>query len=252
MGELYDRADMYDLVESEERFQAIRRHWEKVLDGRNVHALLDVSIGTGGLTLPLADMGIQIFGSDLSQTMLDKCRVNAERRGLTVDLRISDFRALRERFDRQFDCVVSTGNSLPHVNNEDVMTALREMDALVRPGGYLYFDTRNWDRILRERNRFFAYAPIFDGDTRINLTQLWDYNDDGSMTFNLLYAFERERKIVQTEVFEEHYYPIRRQLLLDQIEAMGYRNVEVMCHPAYYENVDLDRVAWYCVIAQKP
>lgn len=251
MGELYDRSDLYDLFESEERFQAIRRHWEKVLDGKDVHSMLDVSIGTGGLTLPLADMGIQLYGSDLSQTMLDRCRSNAERRGLSVDLRASDFRALRGRFDRQFDCVASTGNSLPHVNNGDVMTALREMDALVRPGGYLYFDTRNWERILRERERFYPYDPVCDGDVQIRVTQVWDYLDDGSMIFNLLYAFEREHRIFQKEVFEERYYPIRRQALLDELKALGYRRIEVMCHPAYYEDVDLDRVAWYCVLAQK-
>lgn len=251
MRSVYDRTDIYDLFDSEDRYQAIKRHWQKVLNGRDVRTLLDVSIGTGGLTLPLAELGVQLYGSDLSESMLEKCRSNAGQRGLSVDLRACDFRALQSRFDRQFDCVASTGNSLPHVTNEDVAVALRQMDALVRDGGYLYFDLRNWDRVLRERERFYLYNPMFDGDTRINLTQVWDYHDDGSMTFNLLYAFEREHRIFQKEVFEEHYYPIGRRALLDELTALGYRQIEVMCHPAYFENVDLERVQWYCVLAQK-
>ena len=45
---------------------------------------------------------------------------------------------------------------------------LAGMDALVREGGWLYFDLRNWDRILRERKRFYLYNPFFDGETRVN------------------------------------------------------------------------------------
>ena len=33
---------------------------------------------------------------------------------------------------KQFDCVASTGNSLPHVNNDDVLTALEQMNSLVK------------------------------------------------------------------------------------------------------------------------
>lgn len=47
------------------------------------------------------------------------------------------------------------GNALPHVENRDVRKTLEQMDSLVKEGGWLYLDTRNWDKILKERNRFF-------------------------------------------------------------------------------------------------
>lgn len=62
---------------------------------------------------------------------------------------------------KQFDCVASTGNSLSHVQNADVLKALEEMDSLVKANGYLYLDMRNWEKILHERNRFFLYNPVF-------------------------------------------------------------------------------------------
>ena len=73
---------------------------------------------------------------------------------------------------------------------------------------YLYFDLRNWDRIVRQKQRFYCYDPAFlpNGD-RVNLMQVWDHLPDGSITFNLLYTFERANKIFQKEHFEEHYYP---------------------------------------------
>ncbi len=251
MQQLYDRTDIYDLIESEERYQAIKRHWQELLAGRAIRSFLDVSIGTGGLTLPLAELGVKLYGSDLSVPMLERCQKKAELRGLSINLRPGDFRKLRENFQETFDCVGSTGNSLPYVSNEEVLQVLEQMDALVAPGGYLYFDMRNWDKILRERNRFYLYNPMFDGDARINLIQVWDYHDDDSMTFNLLYTFEKENQIVQKEKFEEHYIPVGRELLLGKLEELGYRELEVLCHPAYFHKVDPKEADWYCVMAHK-
>ena len=92
------------------------------------------------------------------------------------------------------------------MTNEEAEAVLEQMDALVKSGGYLYFDMRNWDKILEKRQRFYLYNPVFDGDTRINFLQVWDYNADESMTFHLLYLFEKDGKIFQKEHFEEHYF----------------------------------------------
>lgn len=251
MASLYDSADIYDLFESERKYAATRRHWETVLAGKSVRSALDVSIGTGGLTLPLAEMGVRLYGSDLSEAMLARCREKAAVRGVAIDLRACDFRELTAHFDRKFDCVMSTGNSLAHVANDDVCRALEQMDALVESGGTLYFDLRNWDKILRERKRFYLYNPVFDGNVRINLVQVWDYHADGTMTFNLLYTFERENRIVKVQTFDEQYYPVQRQLLLDKLTQMGYGEIRVMAFPADSGIFEPEQTDWYCVTAQK-
>lgn len=251
MGNLYDRADIYDLFENEEKYQAVKKHWETILEGKDVHTFLDVSIGTGSLTLPAAELGVKLYGSDLSVEMLQKCGEKLKKRNLCADLRKCDFRNLTEKFREKFDLVGSTGNSLPHVPNEDLEQALEQMDALTANGGYLYFDMRNWDKILKERNRFYLYNPMFTGDTRVNLVQVWDYFGDDEMAFHLLYTFEKENKIVQKEHFEERYYPIRQKKLLDKLKALGYRNIQIMCHPAYFKDIPADQADWYCIVAQK-
>lgn len=250
MASLYDRADIYDLFENEGRFQAYQRHWEQVLQGTGIQTVLDVSIGTGNVTLPLAALGKKLWGSDLSQAMLEKCREKAGKRGYEVELRQSDFRELTCWEGMRFDCVASTGNSLPYVENSQLLSALGRMDALVKEGGYLYFDMRHWDRILRERQRFYLYNPFFDGETRVNLVQAWDYNPDNTMTFNLLYTFERENKIVGKEIFEEHYFPIERRLLLEKLAELGYGEIRQFCFPAFLKQ-EAGNEEWFCVLAKK-
>lgn len=251
MATIYERADIYDLLENQSHFEAYQNHWNTLLEGRKIQTLLDVSIGSGSVTLPLLNMGVTVVGSDLSEKMLEKCQEKAKNLGKTIELKCSDFRELTCWKDRKFDCVASTGNSLPHVENADVLTALEQMDSLVKPGGYLYLDTRNWDKIEREHNRFYLYDPVFIDDTRVNLVQVWDYNADCSMTFNLLYTFEKENKIVQKEKFDEHYYPIAKEKIVEKLKVMGYSQIEIYCFPAYFKMPEFERVEWYCIMAKK-
>lgn len=251
MGKLYERDDIYDLLESDRRDAITLKHYETVFQGKSIQTLLDVSIGTGGMTLPLANLGISISGSDLSETMLNRCRKKCETRNIPATLKCSDFRTVADVFDETFDCVASTGNSLGYVSNKDVLKTLGQMDTLVKPGGYLYLDLRNWDMILKKKPRYYLYNPSFVGDTRVNLMQFWDYLPDSTVDFNLLYTFEQNNRIIQKEHFLEHYNPVPRQLILDKLNAMGYQDTETMLMPAHFGPFDPGTSDWYCIIARK-
>ena len=251
MASIYDKASIYDLLDNGERYLIYQKHWETVFCDRPIRTCLDVSIGSGSVTLPLSELQVQLYGSDLSESMLENCRKKAEAKHIDIELQCCDFRTVTGCFSQKFDCVASTGNSLPYVTNEDVCKTLEQMDSLINPGGYLYFDIRNWDKILKERNRFYLYNPFFDNDTRINLIQVWDYHEDDTMTFHLLYTFEKDNRIFQKEKFEEHYIPVRKQVLLDKLQQMGYSDIEVMPFPAQQPCTNIDDVDWYCVIARK-
>lgn len=251
MPSLYDRADIYDLFEDEKHIAAYRKHWETIFQGKDIQSVLDVSIGSGGVSLPMLDMGITLSGSDLSETMLERCRNKALLKSRTVELKCSDFRNLDCWGDTVFDCVASTGNSLPYVNNDDVMKTLEEMNEHVKPGGYLYLDIRNWDGILEQKQRFYLYDPMFRDGNRVNVMQVWDYNSDGSMIFNILYTFEKDNHIFQKEVFEEHYFPISRRKVIAKLEEMGYTEIEVNFFPSYFEFEDVELLEWHSIIAKK-
>ena len=251
MGKLYERDDIYDLLESPSRDAVTRKHYETVFSGKSIHTLLDVSIGTGSMTLPIADLGIAISGSDLSQNMLDRCRKKCEERNIPAKLVCSDFRTVAQKFNEEFDCVASTGNSLGYVSNADVLETLEQMDTLVKPGGYLYLDLRNWDMILEKKPRYYLYNPSFIGETRVNLMQFWDYLPDCTVDFNLLYTFEQNNRIIQKEHFVEHYIPIPRQLIVDKLRTMGYHEMETMLMPAHFGSFDPETSEWYCIIARK-
>ena len=153
MASIYDRTELYDLFDTPDRQAVYREHWHTLFAGKQVHTMLDVSIGSGSVTLPALELNVSLCGSDLSEPMLTACAQKLDSRGLAAELHQADFRELSIWAGRQFDFVVSSGSSLGYVENADVARALRQMDALVAPGGWLCFDTRNWDYILQNRPR---------------------------------------------------------------------------------------------------
>ena len=93
--------------------------------------VLDVAAGTGYLALAAAELGHAVTASDLSEAMLNELRASADRRGLTVEIRVAD--AVAPGFGPgSFDVVAS----------RHLLWTLREPGAamanwwtLLRPGG---------------------------------------------------------------------------------------------------------------------
>jgi len=81
-------------MESEARYNGFMQHWKTVLEGTNINTLLDVSIGSGRVTIPVLNLGIQLSGSDLSEVMLDRYRKKFASRNFEADLHICVFRQL--------------------------------------------------------------------------------------------------------------------------------------------------------------
>ena len=196
MADLYDYPDIYDERFTEGANNAYRQHYEKILAGKGINTILDCSFGTGNLSFPLAELGYQLTGSDISGAMLAKAAEKAKAKGFDIELAQCDFRERSSRFSRQFDCVMSTGSALAHVPEPDVLRVIREMDKCVAPGGWLYFDSRNWDAARKNTTRFIFPQPFYKDDgTRIGCVQMWDYNPDGTITINILHTYERPQNL---------------------------------------------------------
>lgn len=252
MKELYDNPAIYDERWTDRSDEGCRRHYETVFGGAQITDILDVSFGTGNLTFCLHDLGYEIHGSDLNAAMLARAAEKARDKGIDLTLTQCDFREASRHFHRDFSLVMSSGSALCHVDNEGVKQTLAEMDKLVRPGGYIYIDSRNWDRALRERERFQAFArPLVleNGETNY-YAQFWDFNPDGTITLNLLFAYGRDGRIVRKEVWPETIHPFSIELVQSTLRALGYSQFAVRSNPAFQE-AKFEDMDWYCLLARK-
>ena len=102
-----------------------------------------------------------------------------------------------------------------------------------------------------QKGRLFSPYAFRDGN-RINLVQVWDHNPDGSITFNLLYTFEKDNRIFQKEEFQEHYHPFSLDPVLDKLKALGYTDFEIRPVPSGFPAKDFSEMEWYRLIGRKP
>lgn len=110
--------------------------------------ILDVGTGTGFLSIPLAELGHQVVGVDMSPGMMSRCMEKAHEKKLDMDLRMGDAESLPFE-DESFDVVVSRWVlwTLLHPDK-----SVSEWYRVLKPGGRAYaFDT---PFVGKDRNKF--------------------------------------------------------------------------------------------------
>ncbi|HPK41092.1 MAG TPA: class I SAM-dependent methyltransferase [Candidatus Cloacimonadota bacterium] len=247
----YDFPDLYDLFYSEAFEDECLSFYKSIFAKKKFQDILDCSVGTGKMLLPMAKLGYSCTGSDINQNMIRKAKINFAKENLIAQFILSDYKELSKNMKRDFDCVMCTGNSLAHTKNEDLENTIKQMDSVLRPGGTLYIDSRNWDNILKRQQRFYLFNPIIRDKGRVNYVQVWDYNKSGSITFNYLIFEEIDNKIASKRQFYEIYYPFTFETIKGIIEGLNYQNFKVS-KLGNQNETELEKIEWYAITAEKP
>jgi SAM-dependent methyltransferase len=188
----YDRiADLYDhyvTVDYDIGF------W--LSEAAGVDDVLEVTAGTGRVSLPLARAGIRVTAVDISFGLLTQLRGKAEAEGLRVETVHADMRDFDLK--RTFPLVIVPFHSLEEIHDDcDVTAALRRVRAHIAPGGRAIVTLHNpatqvggdagflrlmSDSELSNGNRLlFWHARVYDPSTREGHSyQLYEeYDVDG-------------------------------------------------------------------------
>jgi SAM-dependent methyltransferase len=153
---IYHAFSLYPFLDS----KAQSRHGGRVLD---------LGVGTGVVSLALAERGFFVTGVDHSPAMLAVARTKALERGLDnrIELQLGDVRALGFP-DASFDGVTCQG-LLHHLG--DFENCLMEAARVLRPGGFLYISEPTVDATVLRRGfsrvalvvRALARRPLKQG-----------------------------------------------------------------------------------------
>lgn len=262
---LYETPALYNQNMADDQQKKLYEFYETVFKPYEIKTLHDSSIGAGGTTIPFAKLGYEVSGSDLSENLLKKAKENFEKEGYQVDLFQADFRALSDALPKTYDCIVSTGNSLPHINNQEVQNFLMSIAPKIKAKGLFYLDMRNWDKILNEKPIFTARHPrVMTSEEHSSLYQIWNWHDDLSVNFVFVHATDRHGKHVGTSILEAPtYYPLKRKDYVHMLEKAGFEPVAFYDMDALWSvsgedqaktgnfEEDFPLIDWYGILAQK-
>ncbi len=130
-----DYADLYDIVSQENNDGEDTKFYvkkAKETDGK----VLEVACGTGRIYLEMLEAGVEAFGIDLSEEMLEKLREKAERRGLQHDVSQEDMRDFD--LDEKFSLIILPYRSFLHnLTIEDQLSTLETIYSHLEKDGKL-------------------------------------------------------------------------------------------------------------------
>jgi SAM-dependent methyltransferase len=116
--------------------------------------VLDCACGAGFEAIALTQAGFQVSATDASEGMVAEARRRFERTGLDIPVTQCSWDALPGLFGAEFDGVVCVGNSLAHSPSPEAMVdSLRAMCSVLRPGGLLVLESRDWEHVRSARQR---------------------------------------------------------------------------------------------------
>ncbi|MDW8072533.1 MAG: class I SAM-dependent methyltransferase, partial [Anaerolineae bacterium] len=190
------------------------------------HRVLDAACGTGWHAIALAQAGYAVTGADLSVNMLERARRNAAEMAVhPVHFVVAGFGQLRQAVEGLYDALLCLGNSLPHVlTDAQLHTTLADFGALLRPGGLLLIQNRNFDAVMHTRNRWMTPQWYRQGDQEQLFVRFYDFNADNTLTFNVL-ILERTGDGAWTQRAEATLLrPWRSDELCDALAINGFAN----------------------------
>jgi glycine/sarcosine N-methyltransferase len=149
-------AERYDWMHQDN--SARRDFFRQLFINNQTTKILDCACGTGRDLLMFHDLGLTVFGSDLSDSMLIQARKNIG--DSDIPTKKVNFCELAENYNVKFDAVACLTNSINEpLEDLETLQAMRSMKAVLSDGGILVFDQGQTDASMQNPPPF---APILN------------------------------------------------------------------------------------------
>lgn len=200
---------------------------------------LDLACGTGRLTVPLRQMGLDVDGVDLSEDMIEGARERATAEGVTLDLRAQPMHELDlpRRYRTIFICDSwGIGGSRPNDRQtlQRVHDHLEPGGALVMSTGFPYDDESEWrlwlpnqrDGLPREWPDTPGRQEQPDGDVLVQQARLSDLDPRAQrIILAIRTSLVHDEETVRTEEREIAISVYFEQELRLMLELAGFTDV---------------------------
>lgn len=149
---------LFDFVgDNDVRWSRTRQFLKNFLNQYKNPKILDLAMGSGPDTIALLKEGYDVVSNEVDEYGMGIAQTEAEKGNIILNIRKIFWEQINhspEYRDGEFDLAFSLGNSFPNylLNEKDRVEALRGFWRVLKPGGTLIFDARNFDYILREKD----------------------------------------------------------------------------------------------------
>ena len=142
--------------------------------------VLELMCGTGRLTIPIAEKGVNVVGVDASEQMLNHAKSKASEKGLDIQWVLGDVRDFK--LEKLFNMIFIPINSITHLHDwESLEACFRCVKEHLTPAGCFIIDvfSPSLKMLMRDSNNRYPVARYEDPDSgdKVIVTENNVYDD---------------------------------------------------------------------------
>ncbi len=209
-------SENYDaMTRLEQRWNSEKEILQKWLQKYPFRRGLDAACGTGLHTLLLSQLGVEMWGADISREMLKHARKNARTAGVSIRWIQTPLEKLSKNIHHQFQAVLCLGNSIPHLlTKSQLLSTFRNFYHLLEPGGWVILQLLNYHKILSDKQRIISIHRM----DNLEFIRFYDY-EGKFINFNVLtIAWEKQKTI--SELHSTLLYPYTLEELQNYLQRV--------------------------------
>jgi glycine/sarcosine N-methyltransferase len=189
--------------------------------------VLDCACGIGSDAMALARRGFRVTATDGSLSMAARARQRLAAYSGQVSVTQSRWEQLPDRLTERFDLAICLGNAIVHAGTRPgVAQSLRAIRDVMKPGGTMVVDSRNWELIYRSWPRIVpASHAIERNGLRCDSLYIWTIPEsfDLPCRAEIVFLFENQANELSHRRHELTFQPFRHMDLREALESAGFR-----------------------------
>ncbi len=216
------------------------------LNQHRARRVLDVAVGDGVDTIYLLQQGFDVQSNELDEAFRQKAIENAKKVGIPLKPTDLDWRNLADGYhSNSQDAIICIGNSLACLfGRENQQEAVRQFFRVLKSGGALLIDERNYQRILENREAALSGELhssgryLYTGTIKVG-SRFVSINDDA---IYIEYIHKQSGKKAYNKV-----YPFKKGELLGLLREAGFSKVQQFSDYQLGNNPEADFYQYVCV-----
>lgn len=206
----------------EKRFAHEKPFFRLLVENNGIRSAVDAGCGTGFHSFLLAQLGVDVTAVDVSPIMIEGLRKHSSALGYPIKAVVAGFSDLPGLLKLPADAVFCMGNTLAHMlSREQLCESLGAFHTLLKPGGILFAQTLNYDRILATREKIQSVKEI-GGTTFI---RYYEYHAE-NILFTIL-KLTRDAAGVHHAVQSVELRPVLTKEIVPMLEDAGLVDVRL-------------------------
>jgi ubiquinone/menaquinone biosynthesis C-methylase UbiE len=235
MSSYNEFAEVYDLFMEDVDYKAWSRYVEEIFDlyGIKPGRILDTACGTGNITIPLSQMGYEMWGLDISGDMLSIAESKARTSKQKIRLLNQDMTQMNLK--DKFEAVLCMCDGVNYILDEEcLLDYFNAVYKTLDKKGIFIFDISSYNKIrLTLGNNTFH-------EEKNNKHYIWNNNfDESSDTVEMDLVFFIPQGGLYRK-FEEHHIQKahKSEKLLELLEKAGFENIRTFEEFSFNEPTD--------------